>query len=362
MNGIVNYEMFLQQAKTEVMNLHALEARRDQTELELRQDKKNLEAEKKATENEIRRVTKTKREEAVAEYDKEISKGQERLRKAKSKRETAKGKGVKDRIADETAQLRENNEEIMREIQALFKKNQVSALCNTKGYYALYYPHSLGEYLILFLTVAVCFLAVPGGLYLLLPVKHVIWLVLIYIGCFLLFGGLYVLVGYFTRDDHTQALRAGRQLRDQIHGNNKKIRKIKRSIRKDSNEEMYNLGAYDDEIAKIQQELSDAEARKEEALNTFETVTKNIISDEITVNHKAKIDELTALCNQDTEQLQGLEAEIQDKNKLLEERYTPQVGREFLTEARLDALMEILKRENITSLSEAIKEYRQTHA
>ena len=56
---------------------------------------------------------------------------------------------------------------------------------------------------------------------------------------------------------------------------------IEKSIRRDKNEKMYNLEKFDDEIAQLEQEIRRISTQKQEALNSFEQVTKTIIADEI---------------------------------------------------------------------------------
>ena len=64
-----------------------------------------------------------------------------------------------------------------------------------------------------------------------------------------------------------------------MHANDKKITVITGTIRKDRNESLYDLEKYDDEIARLTQELNEVAAKKKEALGTFENVTKNILQD-----------------------------------------------------------------------------------
>ena len=94
MAGIVDYKTFLQQAKVEVLTLRALEARRDQMQVEQRQSNRSLENEKKATEDDIRLTIKAKRDETAAGYDQKIAETEAKLKEVKSSRGDAKGKGV----------------------------------------------------------------------------------------------------------------------------------------------------------------------------------------------------------------------------------------------------------------------------
>lgn len=362
MDGITDCGAFLQQAKVEVLNLRALETRRDQVELECRQAKKVLEAEKKSAEEEIRRTVKTRREEVAAGYDKELGQLREQQRSARNRRAEAKGEGVRRRIAGENAHLQGQNREIEDQIRILFKKYYVPSLCRSRYYFALYMPHRIGEYLTLALSAAILFLAVPGLIYLLIPPKGVFWMLLVYAACIVVFGAVFVLLGGYIREDNITALSKGRELRDQIHANEKKIRANARAIRRDKNEDAYDLGQYDDEIGKLQQQIDELTERKKAALEEFDRASKILISDEIAEAHKARIAELTGSCDRQSGELDSLEAAIREKNLLLADRYTPYLGKDFLNAERLEALQEILRQGTAASLTEAIQEYRRTHA
>ncbi len=362
MEAIVDYSVFLHEAKDAVTELDSLKQKRDQASLGLRQDKRALEAEKKAVADEIRKTSKKRLDDISSGYDKQIGKCQDRLRKAKSRREAAKGKGMRERIVEETADLRDDNRRIRLEITTLFQQWHIPAYCNTTFYYSLYYPKFAGEFVILALTVLVCFLVIPFGVYLLIPNRHVWQLVLAYVICILLFGGLYILVGGAPRDEHGDILRQGRQLRNERHANDRRIRAITRSIKKDQNDSVYNLGQYDDEISHIQHELSDIAQQKKDAVNTFETVTRNIIFDEITASHKERLDQLTDACEKREGELNGLEASLKEKSLAATERYAPYLGNEFMTAEKIDALLETLANGTAANLAEAIREYKRTHA
>lgn len=119
-------------------------------------------------EDEISLTIKKRQEEITASYDKEIGKEQDRLKKAKGKREKAKNQGMKERIAEETAPLYDHNREMRIKMKSLFQKERVPSFCRSTWYYALYMPRSLKEVGILFLAVLIFFAALPWGIYLLI--------------------------------------------------------------------------------------------------------------------------------------------------------------------------------------------------
>lgn len=246
---------FLGQAKNAIENAERIKKSCEQLSVEEKQLERQLEAEKKALADEISFTIKKRQEEITASYDKEIGKEQERLKKAKAKREKAKNQGIKERIAEETAPLRDHNRELRLKIKSLFQKERLPSFCRRTWYYALYMPRTLKEFLLLFLLVLLIFAALPWGIYLLIQetVRKSWMLILIYLADILLFGGLYLFTGNKTKMDHMETIKKGRQILDSINSNHKKIRSIERTIRKDRNEAIYNLERFDDEIAKITQ-------------------------------------------------------------------------------------------------------------
>lgn len=359
MNVITDYGTFLREAKSAVMELTDLENQEERLAKQLKQNQKALEAEKKMQEDKISQTTRKRLGEITSSYDKELSKGQEQLKKARSKREKAKSQGIKERIIEETSDLRDDNRRIRLQIKTMFQQKHVPGYCNTNLFYAFYFPRRIRDFLKLLAAAVICFLLLPYGIYLLLPKQTVLFLAGIYFVCILVFGGAYVLMGNHTREHYGEALREGRELRSQIYGNNKKIRRITRTIKRDKNEALYDLQKFDDEIAQMEQNLSETAAKKKDALNAFETVTKNIIADEIIEAGKDRIADMHNLCSQEEKQLRELRETIKTRSLYITDCYGSYLSREFLQPEKLDALADIMQRGTAANLSEAMEQYRK---
>lgn len=358
MEVITDYSTFLREAKEAVLELEQLQSREVELTKQMKLDQKALETAKKQMADAITQTVKKRQSEITSSYDKELSKSQDLIKKAKSKREKAKNQGVKERIAEETSDLRDDNRRIRLQIKTLFQQNHVPGYCNSNLYYALYFPRWFGEVMKLVLTVALCFLAIPYGIYLLLPKQTVLFLVLIYFACILVFGGLYVMIGNKTKDRFAEPLKSGRKLRDQIHNNNKQIRAITKAVKKDKDEARYDLQKFDDELAQLEQQMSEVAGKKKDALNAFETVTKNIITDEITAAHKDKITQLTQACEDEESQLKTLQETLKQRSMHITDCYGSYLSREFLKADKLDALAELIKNGTATNLTEAMQQYK----
>lgn len=359
---IIDYRAFLMEAKQAVVELNEIQQREGALSQQLNQSRRQLETEEKAVADYISQTIKKRAADIASGYDKELSRSQERLRKAKSRREKAKNQGIKERISEETAPLREENRRLKLQMKTVFQQNYVPAFCRSSWYYQLYAPRRLPEFAAFLVVLLLCFLVIPYGAYLLIPERKPFYLGLIYFGCVVVFGGLYVMIGNRTKDKYSEVIKEGRQIRNQIYSNKKKIKRITRGIRRDKNDAIYNLQKHDDEIAQIEQMMSETAAKKKEALNTFETVTRNIIADEINANNKEKLELLKETCDFQENELRMLDEELKDKSLFVTSRFGAYLEKEFLQPKRLDELLDIAENGTAANLSEAVDQYKKQHA
>lgn len=355
---ITDFQAFLGDARDAVLELAEFSKKEEQLKQEERRLEKALETEQKEISDTIAQTLKKRRGEIGNSYDSEIGKLQDKLKLIRGKREKARDQGMKERIKEETLELHEHNRELTVRMKTLFQGDRVPTFCRSGFYYSLYFTRGLKEIFTFFFTFAICFLLIPYGLYFVLPVKKTLYLVLIYLADILVFGGLYTVIGNWTKGNHQSALQEGRSIRSLIASNNRKIRVIVSSIKRDKNEKLYNLERFDDEIAQLDQELSETLQKKKDALNTFENVTKTIITDEITGNSREKVEGLKAAYAETSDRLKYTETIIKEKNIFITDTYESYVGREFLTAERLEELKRILAAGEAANLSEAIEIYR----
>lgn len=349
---------FLMEAKGALAELEAERAKSVRLQSEEKRLTRSLASEKKSVEDEIVSTVRKRKDEIALSYDREISKAQDKLKKARARREKAKNQGVKERIGNETAQLREENRQLKLQNSTAFRQNGIPGFCNTKFYYALYFTKGIKEILIFLLTFLVSFLALPCGIYLLIPKRAPWLLIVIYVAVILVLCGIYILVNNRTKVNHLEIMRDARKNRDMIEANKRKIRVIIKAIEKDKNESIYNLGKYDKEIAKIEAELSELAKRKQEALNVFENQTKEKLEQEIFENNRSKLETLAGQVKQVTAANQEIESSIQKKTIAFTDKYGHYIGQEFMNQDKLDKLIDILNQGLASSLTEAQQIYK----
>lgn len=356
--AITNYTAFFTGAKEAVKKLEELKQKERELEDKEKKLERSLKTEQKLAADAVAATVKQREEEITGSYDAEIDKARERLKKVRQKREKAKSQGIKERIEEDTSSLVRENKEIKGQMKTLFQANHVPGYCRSGFYYALYFTRGLREAGVLMLTLLVCFLAIPCGVYFLIPNRNSLYLFGIYLAAILLFGGIYVMIGNRTKMRHMEVLKEGRALRNRIRDNERKIRAIARTIRKDKNESSYNLEKFDDEIAQLDQDISQIVRKKNEALNTFETVTKSIISDEIFGNRKKELDRLAEELESTGSELKLVQGQIKEQSLTAADEYGIYVGKDFLTVERLEALEKLIAGGSAANISEAITVYK----
>ncbi len=351
---IENPQQFLGEAKIAVAAYQKVsESLKSQREQE-KQLSGALDKARKEMQEKIQKTLKARGDEITATYDKQLSQVDARLRKAQDEREHARKEGMKGRIKRETEPLVTENRELKRQLAAILKRDHVPSICNSSVFYTLFRPSGFVEILLCLLTFAAFFAALPFGIYYFIP-AHKIWqLVLIYVVDILLIGGIYVSLMNATIGKHSAVIRDGRKIKNQIRSNRRKIKSLTKSIRSDADDTDYNLQSYDDEIAKAQQERNDVISRKQGAQNTFETVTTNIITDEIETAARPQLEELQKNFRAATELRQHFENQEKEQALNLSRTYEQYLGKAHMNAQDIDRIAEMLQQGSASSIIDAV--------
>lgn len=313
----------------------------------------SLDKERKELQDRIEKTIKQRGEELTSTFDKQITQVETRLKKKQSEREKARQEGVKGRIKSETEPHRVENHELKRQLAAIIKRDNAPVFFNSDIFYTLFHPSGIGE-LLCFLTVFIMIFALlPFGIYFLIPEHRFWYLFIIYVADILIFGGIYVGIMNIS-GRHQETVRQGRDIKNRIRTNKKIIKKLEKTIRKDSDEAGYNLESYDDEIAKMQQERSDIISQKQSAQNTFDTVTKNIITDEIETAAKARIDELTQVFTDAVNLRATLETKEREQALNLSKTYEQYLGKNHMNKDDIDKIKALMESGEASSIIDAV--------
>lgn len=354
--------LLIKEAKEALLQLEAAQVRKNELDLQEKKQAKALAAEKKAVEDQVNTTIKKRQDELSRRYDSEITKVQNAIKQIKTKREKAKQQSMKERIGAQLAPFVAENKEMNEKIKGMFKQNHVPALCNSHLYYSLYFPRAMKEVLTMMLIFALCFVAIPCGIFWLLKDPKTWMLILIYLAIVLVFGGLYIVIGNATKDKYLTTLQEAGQIRRQIAKNKKKMKSIQKGIKKEKTEEHYDLSNFDAELAEKEQQKAELQAKKDEAMSHFLNTVKPAIIEEITSGTREKIAQMEADHSQTAMALQQKIGQIKEDSFRLSRDYETHIGKEFMQKDKLDALLVILQSGQAMGITEAEALYREQTA
>ncbi len=331
---------------------HALEEKEKEAE-------KHIAKKENAIEGEIKKITRQRREQLEATFDEQLENLSKKLETVESNKEKAKKKAVIQRINAETAEVRNEGEELHLAGRSVFKQEKIPLLYNNRLFFALYFPSGLGDIGLIILTLALSFFVIPFGIYtIFFDGMGTLYLGLIYIAAILIFGGMYLIVGK-KKYKHLDALNRVREMRKKIRESKKKQRKIKRQIEKDEDESFYDLKEFDQEIEEYQKAINELLEKKKAALLEFDNETAKEIHRQIA---EANEEELRALKEEYRRIYEEGKENLERLNELsvkLSTEYEGILGKEVLEVGTLDLMAEAIregKAENIGEAKDVIKE------
>lgn len=336
----------------------------EQAEAEEKRLEKELAINKKNLKDDIEITVKKRRNEVSDKFDKEIDKDEDKLKKIRNQRSKAKDKGIKERIADETSDLRTQNKDLRAGIKTSLREEKLPGFCGWGFYFVLYFTKGVGEIFLCALMIILMFLLLPTALYILLPFEkiaqeyHIFLFALTFFVVFLIVFFAYKIIGDQTKHKHKDALQSIRFQRDQIYSNNKQIRKISHSIRRDKNEEMYNLGDFDVKIQEIENDISIITQNKADALRAFDETTKPAIIQEIEGRELPRIHEIENKYNEIASKHGELEDTVKQLGIKLSTEYESYLDKSFTDIAKIDELISIMETGGAATIGEAIQVYK----
>lgn len=336
----------------------------EQAEAEEKRLEKELAINKKNLKEDIESTVKKRRNEVADKFDKEIDKDEDKLKKIRNQRNKAKDKGIKERISDETADLRTQTKELRASIKSSLKEEKLPGFCGWGFYFVLYFTKGIGEIFLCALTIILMFLLLPTVVYILLPFEkvaqeyHIFLFAVTFFVIFLIVFFAYKIIGDQTKHKHKEALQSIRSLRDQVYSNNKQIRKISRSIRKDKNEDMYNLGDFDTKIQEIENDISIITQNKADALKVFDETTKPAVIQEIESRELPRIQEIERKYNEISVKHTELEDTVKQMGIKLSTEYESYLDKSFTDIAKIDELISIMETGTAATIGDAIQVYK----
>lgn len=359
---------YFKNAIESLSELATLKGNKEDLKAAEKQLSKQVSAEEKSIQDEVNSTLKERKAEITSTYDKEIDHNRNKLKKAQNEKNKTKSRKVDARIEEETADLKEDNRQLYTEMKTLFKQYHVPRFCNSTLYYSLFMPKGFTEIIIFMISLVVALFVLPVGVCFLGSVtflekskNQMLFFGLIFCGIVVLFFLLYFLIMNVTKVRHRDTLIAGRQIRDKIKANKKQIKATKNTITKDKDESIYGLYSYDEKISGLKAQGEDIAKDKQDALTVFENETKDLIIQEIHGRRLDKLKELKGNLKQIKEEIAKVEGEIQDMTLAITNQYEAYLGKQYMKEEVLNEFIQLMETENIKTVGEAIKVYKESY-
>jgi len=300
-------------------------------------------------------ISKKRRAELVSQHDKNIARTEDILKKARTERDKNFEKCKKDRIANETAELIEETKTMRSERKALLKQNKMSVIHRTKFFLTLFAAKGIVERIIQAIVFVLLLCVLPYVIYMLIPFKHTLVLAGIYSAVTLLFITGYLTVSNNLRIYKWDVIQRVRKYNCDISTNCRQIAAIRKSIKKDGSDEVYDLSEEDGRIKNAEADYSVAIKDKEKAIEEFDTVTQKEIEDDVKSKSATEREALIRLREEISGKLKAAEGKQREISQKITTEYAPFINRENMKKETVVELIGILESGKATSISGAVK-------
>lgn len=321
---------------------------------------KQLETKQKEIEEEINKTLKLRKQEISGSFEEQLDKIRVRAKKLKQKRNKEKEQKVSERIDAETSGLRSEQSRIKLEINAVLKRERLPKFCNSRLFLALYSPAGIKDIFIILLTLFLTLFVIPYGSFkLFVPASKPAMISVIYIACFIVFGGIYIFLNNSIKEPHKGALKQVRGLKKEFCQAKKKTYAMEKKISKDPDESSYGLEEYDAEMDGMRKEEQDVTNQMKDALLVFENETSKSIQDDIRLQYKETIDGLQQELQNVSKQSEDVNKRIKDIKIKLSTNYESNLGKDMIRPEVIEALTQMIASGEAYTIKEAIQLYRE---
>lgn len=360
-------EDYLINARDEVVKRDNMAAELEKMKNYQKKLSRNIAAEEKSIADEITSTIKKRKQEISDTYDERLDDNRARKKKVSDKRNKKKNQRMNARIEEETKDIRENTRELEVETKTLLKKNKVPSFVSSKLFFVMFMPRGIGEVGEMLLSFLIYFAGVPA-LATILIVQLVLkdkeginmpfWCILIAALFVILQLIIYFVIYSTTKLRHHDVILQARSIRDKIKANGRQAAAIRNSINKDKDESTYNLEAYDEKLASLEEEADAIGTEKQEALRTFEEETKQVIIDEINSRRLQTLEDLKTEKTELEDKIAKGEKMYSDKVLQITNQFASYLGEELCRQDKLSDLIALMEDGEAETVSEAISLYK----
>lgn len=343
-----------------IVELNESKEKRDNLELDERKLEKVITLREKSISDEISSTTKKRKEEIEAAYDVQADNIKVKMKKIRTKKEKSKTKKVSERIESETEDLKAEYKETSLKVKDILRENSIPSFCNSNLFFSLYLPKGFGDFFRIFICLFIALFILPCGIYFyVLPVEKIFYLVLVYVAIVVTLLIIYMLIENYVKDKHINGLKEIRILRSELKKNKKKQNKVIKSIKKDTDESIYKLENFDEELQELDKELEVINEQKRESLVVFDNTTKYEIINEIKSRYEEELENFKVDLENVVKERKQLEDRIKTTSLNVANTYEVYLGKEFMTVEKLENLATLMKENELKTVSEAIALYKR---
>lgn len=360
-------EDYLISARDEVVKRDNMAAELDKMKSYQKKLSRNIAAEEKSIADEIATTIRKRKQEISDTYDERLDDNRARKKKVSNKRDKKKSQRMNARIDDETKDIRQNTRELEVEMKTLLKKNKVPSFVSSKLFFIMFMPRGIGEIGAMLLSFLLYFVGIPAVVMLIIRqtvllskenINEAFWCVLIAAVVVIIQLIIYFLLYSTTKLKHHDVVSQARSIRDKIKANGRQAAAIRNSINKDKDESVYNLEAYDEKLASLEQEADSIGSEKQEALRLFEDETKQVIIDEINGRRLQALEDLKTEKSALEDKIAKGEKMYSDKVLQITNQYASYLGEELCKQDKLSDLIALMEDGDAETVSEAISLYK----
>lgn len=351
----------LEEIKTALENQNAIRSEIETCRNECQKLERQILAEEKVLDSIINTTVSRRRSEVEKSFDRELDTEKDKLKGVKSKKDKAKNKGVKDRIQSETSHLVERNRGLHSEIRTAFEQRGIPKFCDSTWFYALYMPSGIRDIIILLITFLTLIFIIPSILTWLIGGKW--WLdIIIYVLWLAVVVAVYVTIYLYTKDKDKSILTDMKDKRREVQKNDKEIRHIRRDIKSDKDESMYNLDEYNTQIKDLEEKISAIVVKKNDAIADFEKNTKPAIIEEVTSGNRQKLDDMNNEMDNAKVAMSDSEHKLQELTMVITSKYEGYLGSDMMTLDRINEMIKMVSEGEASTISDAINKIRASMA
>lgn len=355
----VNPLMFIEETRVILDQLDECRKEKSRLQGEVKQLEKAAASLDKSISDAINTAQRRRKEDIAAGYDEQLGVCQNQIKDCRAERAKARADAVAEKIQRENSHLEHENTEIDQQITQLYEENSVKSVFKKHWLVILFYPKRIQDWL--FVSAAAIALLFVVPLFLILGMQNqpltLACTLFVYLCC-VFSGYLYVLHRFmFT---HQQVHLQAEELKARLKDNTKTMNNTAANIRKSQDETGYNLGGFDDRIAEIETQMRTILAERKAALDHFEEVIRQEVTEEIIEVNAEQKNELTSQLEEAKKQLADRTQELEKLESEVTNTYEARLGKDLMYRQKLAGLESFCRENPELGLEQAIDCYRST--